>query len=52
MTEPVPEAAQSENLTSALRRCGALTNARVSGVRGGKRAGYGAVEDCSTPSDL
>lgn len=32
MTELVPEAAHSENLTSALRRCGALTNARVSEV--------------------
>ncbi|MGA7195881.1 MAG: aminoglycoside phosphotransferase, partial [Roseiarcus sp.] len=32
MTEPLPEAADSENLTSALRRCGALSDGRVSAV--------------------
>ena len=32
MTEPLPEAADSESLTSALRRCGALTDGRVSAV--------------------
>src|SRR5271157_973618 len=32
MTEPLPEAASSENLTLALRRCGALTDGRVSEV--------------------